>query len=276
MNFEGTGEKRMCSTISKTAQIAPTATVLDGVIIGENVVIGDGVWIDHGCIIRDNVRIGNNSRIGARCILGEYLQDFYRELHNGEHPLVIGENALIRSETIIYGDTTIGASFQSGHRVTIREHTRIGDHVSVGTLSDIQGYCTLEDYVHMHSNVHVGQQSIVHRFAWLFPYVVLTNDPQPPSMKMLGVEIGPFAVVSTGTVVLPGVHIGQDALVGAASVVTKDVPMETVVFGNPAKPHGSVRDIKDDEGQSTYPWRFHFERGMPWEGIGYETWKEQN
>ena len=128
----------------------------------------------------------------------------------------------------------------------------------------------------MHSNVHVGQQSIVHRFAWLFPYVVLTNDPQPPSMKMLGVEIGPFAVVSTGTVVLPGVHIGQDALIGAASVVTKDVPMETVVFGNPAKPHGSVRDIKDDEGQSTYPWRFHFERGMPWEGIGYETWKEEN
>ena len=130
----------MCSTISKTAQIAPTATILDGVTIGENVVIGDGVWIDRGCIIRDNVRIGNNSRIGARCILGEYLQDFYRELHNGEHPLVIGENALIRSETIIYGDTTIGTSFQSGHRVTLREHTRIGDHVSVGTLSDIQGY----------------------------------------------------------------------------------------------------------------------------------------
>ena len=94
MNSEGTGEKRMCSTISKTAQIAPTATILDGVTIGENVVIGDGVWIDRGCIIRDNVRIGNNSRIGARCILGEYLQDFYRELHKGEHPLVIGENAL--------------------------------------------------------------------------------------------------------------------------------------------------------------------------------------
>ena len=263
----------MSSIISKTAQIAPTATILDDVTIGENVVIGDGVWIDQGCIIRDNVRIGDNSRIGARCILGEYLQDFYRDLCNNEHPLIIGANALIRSETIIYGDTVIGADFQSGHRVTIREHTTIGDHVRVGTLSDIQGYCTLEDYAHLHSNVHIGQQSIVRRFAWLFPYVVLTNDTQPPSMEMRGVEIAPFAVVSTGTIVLPGVHIGRDALAGAASMVTKDVPVETVVFGNPAKPHGSVRDIKDDEGQPAHPWRFHFERGMPWEGIGYEAWE---
>ena len=266
----------MSSIISKTAQIAPTATILDDVTIGENVVIGDSVWIDRGCIIRDNVQIGDNSRIGARCILGEYLQDFYRDLCNNKHPLVIGANALIRSETIIYGDTVIGADFQSGHRVTIREHTTIGNHVRVGTLSDIQGYCTLEDYAHLHSNVHIGQQSIVRRFAWLFPYVVLTNDPQPPSMEMRGVEIAPFAVVSTGTIVLPGVHIGRDALVGAASVVTKDVPVETVVFGNPAKPHGSVRDIKNDEGQPAYPWRFHFERGMPWEGIGYEKWVSES
>lgn len=89
------------------------------------------------------------------------------------------------------------------------------------------------------------------------------------------VEIDPFAVVSTGSVVLPGVHIGHDALVGAASVVTKDVSAETVVFGNPAKPHGSVRNIKNKNGRSAYPWPANFERGMPWDGIGYEAWKTQ-
>lgn len=260
--------------ISKTARIAKTAIIHDDVTIGENVVIEDDVWIDQGCIIRDNVRIGKNSRIGARCILGEYLQDYYAGLHNGEHPLTIGEAALIRSETIIYGDTVIGADFQSGHRVTIRECTKIGDHVRVGTLSDIQGYCVLEDHAHLHSNVHVGQRSVIHSFVWLFPYVVLTNDPQPPSDVMCGVEIEPFAVISTGTIVLPGVRIGHDALVGAASVVTKDVMPETVVFGNPAKPRGSVREIKDKSGQPAYPWPTHFERGMPWEGVGYEVWKK--
>lgn len=263
------------NTISKTAQIAKTAIICDGVTIGENVVIGEGVWIDQGCIIRDNVRIGKNSRIGARCILGEYLQNFYTTLHNHKHPLVIGENALIRSDTIIYGDTVIGADFQSGHRVTIREQTKIGAHVRIGTLSDIQGYCVLEDYAHLHSNVHIAQQSKIHSFVWLFPYVVLTNDPQPPSMETCGVEIDEYAVVSTGSVVLPGVHIGRDALIGAASVVTRDVQAETVAFGNPAKPRGSVREIKNKEGNSAYPWPLNFSRGMPWDGIGYEIWENR-
>lgn len=263
------------STISKTAQIASDAIISEGAFIGENVVIESGSFIDIGCIIRDNVHIGKNSRIGARCILGEYLYDFYGDLENKYHPLVIGDNALIRSETIIYGDTTIGDHFQTGHRVTIREKAQIGSHVRVGTLSDIQGHCVIEDYVSLHSNVHVGQGSVIHRYVWLFPYVVLTNDPQPPSMMERGVEIDAFAVIATGTVVLPGIHIGQDALIGAGSTVTKDVPAETVAFGSPAKQRGSVRAILQQDGTPAYPWRNHFDRGMPWAGIGYDSWLAQ-
>lgn len=263
--------------IDDSAQISDTAVIGDQVTIGKNVVIEDHVFIDIGCIIRDNVRIGKGSRVGARCILGEYLADFYRDLHDSGHPLSIGENALIRSETIIYGDTVIGDSFQTGHRVTIREKAQIGSHVRIGTLSDIQGYCTIGNYVNLHSNVHISQASVLHDYVWIFPYVVLTNDPQPPSMQMQGVEIDSFAVVATKSIVLPGIHIGEDALIGAASVVTKDVPKETVAFGSPAKLHGSVCDIKDKKtGESVYPWRYHFERGMPWEGIGYEKWSGGN
>ena len=73
--------------------------------------------------------------------------------------------------------------------MTIRENSNIGEHVRIGTLSDIQGYCQIGNYVNMHSNVHVAQASIIHDYVWLFPYVVLTNDPQPPSMTTAGVEI---------------------------------------------------------------------------------------
>lgn len=194
-------------------------------------------------------------------------------MENHPHPLVIGENALIRSDTIIYGDSTIGAHFQTGHRVTIREGTHAGEHVRIGTLSDIQGHCEIGNYVNMHSNVHIGMMSKIHDYVWIFPYVVLTNDPQPPSERLLGVEIEEFAVVATMSIVLPGVHIGKDAMVGAGSVVTKNVTNETVVFGNPARPHGSIRDIRDADGKSTYPWRKHFDRGMPWTGVGYDVWK---
>lgn len=252
-------------------EIAESAVIMPGAIIGDDVVIEDGVFIDYHCIIRDHVTIKKGSRIGADCILGEYLADFYEDLTNKPHPLIIGEGSLIRSGTIIYGDNTLGDHLQTGHRVTIREQSQIGHHVRIGTLSDIQGFCTIGNYVNIHSNVHIGQGTIIEDFVWMFPYVITTNDPTPPSQQLSGVTIKRFAAVAAGSVLAPGVTIGEDALVGAGSTVTKDVPPETVVVGNPARSRGSVRNVRNHvTGEPVYPWRYTFERGMPWAGIGYE------
>lgn len=275
-------------------QIAESAVIADNVLIGENVRIGEGVtirpgciledniviedrvYLDYGTIVHDNVTIGSGSCIGERCILGEYTADFYADRVQKEHPLFIGHDSLIRSETIIYGDNHLGAYLQTGHRVTIREQADIGHHVRIGTLSDIQGYCEIQDYVNLHSNVHVGQHSVIKRFAWLFPYVVLTNDPNPPSNSLMGVTVEEYAVVATGTVVLPGKTIGEGALVGAASVVTHDVPANTVAAGNPAREKGGTERVKDAQtGAQVYPWPYTFDRGMPWQGMGYENWKQE-
>jgi acetyltransferase-like isoleucine patch superfamily enzyme len=256
-------------------KISKTATICEGVRIGKNVIIDDNVYIDCDVIIRDNVHIKKNSFIGARSILGEYLSDFFETRKNKMHSLTIGENAIIRSETIIYGENVIGDYFQTGHRVTIREYSVIGNHVRIGTLSDIQGCCEIQDYVSLHSNVHIGQKSLIKKYAWIFPYVVLTNDPTPPSMKMLGVTVGEFSVIATGAVLLPGVEVGKDALVGASSVVTKKVDDMMVVAGNPAKFLCKITDIKDtDNNCSIYPWRYTFSRGMPWNEMGYDKWEE--
>ncbi|WP_434640824.1 DapH/DapD/GlmU-related protein [Thermoanaerobacterium thermosaccharolyticum] len=253
--------------------ISKSAIIKEGVIIGENVTIEDNVYIDYGCIIRDNVHIKKGSFIGARSILGEYLVDFYNDRINKKHPLIIGENALIRTENVIYGDTIIGDNFQTGHKVTIRENTKIGNNVKIGTLSDIQHHVYIGNYVNIHSNVFVGEKSIIKDFVWLFPHVVLTNDPTPPSNKLLGVTIELFAVVAARSVVLPGIHINEDALVGAGAVVTKDVPKETVVAGNPAREICSIRKIKNKiTGEQVYPWRYTFKRDMPWEETDYDTW----
>lgn len=257
--------------------ISTSATIMEGVILGNNITIEDNVYVDYGVIIRDNVHIKKGTTIGARCILGEYLFDFYKNHINSCHPLVIGENGIIRSETIIYGDTVIGDFFQTGHRVTIREKTKIGNHVKVGTLSDIQGDCNIGNYVSMHSNVHIGQKSVIKDYAWIFPYVVLTNDPTPPSTKMMGVTIEEFAVVSTGSIILPGVRVERDSLIGAGAIVTKDVLEGKVYVGNPAKEICETSKIKDKEtGKEIYPWRYSFERGMPWMGVGYDKWEKEN
>ena len=81
----------------------------------------------------------------------------------------------------------------------------------------------------------------------------------------MGVTVSRFAVIATMTTVLPGLNIGEGSLVGAHSLVTKDVNANTVVAGSPAKYRGETKDIllDDKSGQAAYPWRFHFHRGYP-------------
>jgi len=244
--------------------------------IGRNVEIGQSVTIGCDCVIYDNVRIGDNTVIGPYCILGEPTMAFYRDASYDNAPLSIGPNSLLRAGTVLYAGSVFGEGFQTGGRVSIREGTKFGRHCRVGTLGDIQGLCEVGDYCSFHSNVHIGQLSSIGNFVWIFPYVVLTNDPNPPVGPMVGVRIDDFAAVATMSVILPGVHIGSDALVGAHALVRKDVPAEAVVVGNPARQIGTIHDIKGrPDGQAVYPWREHFDRGMPWEGIGYQAWNER-
>jgi acetyltransferase-like isoleucine patch superfamily enzyme len=245
--------------------------------LGKNVVIGKNVRIGDGTIIYDNVEIGDNSVIANDCVLGEPLNSYYHEKQYQNPNTIIGSGALIRSHSIIYAGSTFGENFQTGHRVTIRENCHFGKNCSVGTLSDVQGHCRLGNYCRLHSNVHIGQKSHIGDFVFIYPYVVLTNDPTPPSDLCIGPTIGNYSQIATMSVILPGVKIGEHALVGAGSIVTKDVADFSLFVGNPAKHITDVREIRDRKTQTShYPWPLNFSRGMPWDGIGYENWKAEN
>lgn len=259
--------------IDKTSQIGENVVIGHNCIIEANTKIGANTYIDSNTIIRRGTNIGANSFIGSNCIIGEYQMDSCLEKISKDNHLEIGKNALIRSGSVIYTNSIIGESFQTGHHITVREKSKIGNHVSVGTLSDIQGNCNIGNYVRMHSNVHVGQLSVIDDFVWIFPYVVLTNDPTPPSNDFVGVHIHPFAIVATGAIIMPGIDIQQDALVAAGCIVTKNVEPYSVVVGNPGKHRGDVRSIKSKlSKESIYPWRYYFDHYMPWENIGFDTW----
>ena len=237
-----------------------------------DVTIGNNVIIGHGSIIYPNVVIGGNTFIGPYSTLGEPTGSFYNEnsacveKHDFKRT-IIGPNSVIRSHSIIYEDVEIGEGFQSGHRITIREKTSIGIKCSVGTQTDIQDNVKIRDYVRVHSNVFMGQYTVIEDYAWIYPYVALTNDLHPPVYNPKGVTIKKYAVIATSSVILPGVVIGKNALVGAHSVVTKNVDDEMLVVGNPAKVRCSVRDIRDENGNQVYPWKDHLReyRGYPWQ-----------
>lgn len=245
------------------------------VSISPKAIIGNNVKIGDNSTIYDNVVIGDNSIISNDCILGEPLNDYYYQ-ENYENPKThIGNGTLIRSHTIIYAGCEFGDGFSTGHRVTIREFTKFGKNCRIGTVSDIQGYSKFGDYCWLHSNVHIGQKSTIGNFVFIYPYVVFTNDPTPPSEVCVGPTVGDFSQIAVFSVLLPGVKIGKHCLVGAGSVVGKDVEDFQLVLGSPAKFVKDVRVIKDRKtGEAHYPWPFRFDRGMPWMEIGFEQWNK--
>jgi acyl-[acyl carrier protein]--UDP-N-acetylglucosamine O-acyltransferase len=235
------------------AFIHPTAIVSPKAKLGKNVTIGQFTTI------YDNVTLGDDCEVGGYCELG-----VPNKFSRGE-PLVIGSGALIRSHSIFYEASSFGERLVTGHRVTVREKTIAGVNLQVGTLTDIQGSCRIGDYVRMHSNVHVGQHSTIGDYVWIFPYVVLTNDPHPPSDVMRGVTIEDYAVIATMTTVLPGVKVGKHALVGAHSLLGGDALPGKIYAGKAAEERGEVSAIrlKDGTRRPAYPWIKHFRRGYP-------------
>lgn len=243
-------------------KIHPTAIVEEGALIGE------GCEIGAYSVIRSSTVLGKNSTIASFCDIG------YANGSTGfVAPLIIGSGSLIRSHSVIYAGCDIGEKFTAGHRVTIRENTRAGIAFQVGTGSDIQGDCEFGDYVKLHSDVHVSKKSKVGNFVWLFPGVILTNDPVPPSETLRGVVIDDFAVLAVGVKVMPGIKIGMGSLIGAGSLLKINAEVGALYSGNPAKKIGLLDQLPlfTETGVPAYPWNRRFSRGYPEDLV--ESWK---
>jgi len=83
--------------------------------------------------------------------------------------------------------------------------------------------------------VYIPPLSKIGKNVFIGPAAVLTNDPYPPSQKMIGVIIKDGAVIGSRAVIKAGVTIGNNSVVAMGAVVTKDVPDNTVVAGVPAR-----------------------------------------
>jgi acetyltransferase-like isoleucine patch superfamily enzyme len=149
----------------------------------------------------------------------------------------IGENAVIRSGTILYCDVTIGNHFQSGHNVMIREKTQIGNRVGIGTSVVIEGNTIIGDDVSLQSMVYIPTDTVIGNKVFIGPNTVLTNDRYPPTRigGLKGPQIRDGAAIGANATLLPGVRIGEGALVAAGAIVTRDVPAYKLAIGAPAK-----------------------------------------
>jgi acetyltransferase-like isoleucine patch superfamily enzyme len=188
-----------------------------------------------------DVEVGNGLQADPQVILG------YTPSRPVEGRLVVGPHARLRSGTVLYAGSVIGARFETGHNVVVREQCRIGDDVCVWSGTVIDYACRLGHGVKVHCNCYLAQFTEIGDEAFLAPGVTIANDLYPgdatSAAVMSGPSIGRGAQIGVNVTILPFVRIGAGALIGAGATVTRDVPDRAVAYGNPAVVRGSVDEL---------------------------------
>lgn len=224
--------------------ISQTAIIHDGAIVSKKAFIGEYVVIYPNVVIRDGVEVMDHAVIGK---LPKMASTSKRKVQRDYRQTVIGENSIISTGAVIYTDVMIGKGTLIGDNASIRESCRIGDGCIVARNVSINYNTKVGDATKILDNAHITGNMVIEDHVFISTLVATTND------NLIGKgeysderEKGPYikrgATIGAAANLLPGVMIGENALVGAGSVVTKDVPDGKVVMGVPAK---VVRDIDD-------------------------------
>ena len=196
--------------------------------------------VDKNCIIFKNVIIGEGSIIEGPSIIGKPA----RGNADGQSETKIGKNSTIRPFTTIYHGTITGDYFQTGQGVSIREDNLIENNVSIGTNTVLEFGSRIDDFTRIHSNCFLEMVEIG-KNVFIGPNVVFTNDRNPRSgviRDLTGISwsIGKGSSIGASSTIMSDINIGKYAMVGANSLVTKDVPNHGLVYGSPAKLMGYV------------------------------------
>ena len=152
-------------------------------------------------------------------------------------PLRICDYAVIRSGTVIYANTTIGHRFQCGHHVLIRAEVTIGDRCVVHHKATLEGRIRIGHGVKIMAHVYIPSGTLIGSMVFIGPGTTFLNDkyPRRRAARVEGARIEDHVTIGGGATILPGVRIGRNAFVGAGSLVSKDVPSDTLACGVPAR-----------------------------------------
>ena len=147
-------------------------------------------------------------------------------------------------------DNHIGENVKLGERTKIWHFTYIGDHTTIGNNTQIGSLTHIDHHVKIGSGcriqgmVYIPPKTIIHDNVFIGPGVIFTNDPYPPSNRLVGVTVESNAVIGASAVIKAGVSIGEGAVVGMGAVVCYDVESGMVVYGVPASSKYSLDEYR--------------------------------
>jgi len=132
-------------------------------------------------------------------------------------------------------DAKLGKNVRIWHYAYVGSKSQIGDGVKIGSLAHVDYDVRVGSGTKIEGLAYIPPLSRIGKNVFIGPAAVLTNDPYPPSKKMIGVIIEDNAVIGARAVIRAGVRVGKGAVVAMGAVVTKDVPPGKVVMGVPAR-----------------------------------------
>lgn len=172
-----------------------------------------------------------------------------RYSHLLSHPISpyasFGTGIRLGEGVIIEEGCFIGHNAIIGHHCVLRPLTRIGQDCVIGHLTIFEGDVSIGDRVLIHAQCHITMGVVIEDDVFIAPFFCGANTPRIVHGRGYDLEIKPYKIkraarIAIGVIVLPGVTIGENSLIGAGSVVTHDVPNGEIWFGNPATKHGNV------------------------------------
>lgn len=214
--------------------IAGTAVISPRVTLGERITIGFGAVIYPHTTIADGVYIGDNAVIGRPTM----RPGMKSELNVGVR---IGRDSVIGSSVTLYEGVKIGERVLIGDGVRLRERCSIHDDCIVGSNSTFQrDVIMLEgsrviDLSHMTNDVIIGRGAFVSTGVLTMDDDSFAGNNPNGDTRLNPPHIWHGASVGGGAILLPGVNVGENGVVAAGAVVTRNVPDGATVMGVPAK-----------------------------------------
>lgn len=222
--------------VDAQAKVHHTAVIEEGVVLGKEVEIGPFVVVYSGTNLGDGVRVGAHAVLGQRPVKAKSSTLKMTELPS----LVVGAGTTIGVGAVVYAGTTVGKDCFFADGAQVRERCEIGERIIVGHAATVENDCQVGDRTRIQTGAYITAYSVLEEDIFIAPMVTTTNDnymgrTEARFAATKGITAKKGSRIGGNAVILPGVTIGQEAMVAAGAVVTKDVPAYAKVMGIPAR-----------------------------------------
>jgi len=226
----------MGSHIHPTCQIGAGTRYGHNTVISENVRIGNNCQIGHGVVIHPDTVIGNDVRIDDNTIVGKLpMKAALSAITRDQQlpPCEIEDGCLVGALSVLYRGCKLRTKVMVADLASIREEVELGEYTIVGRGVTVENKVKIGKRCKLETEAYITALSEIEDGCFIAPEVTFTND------NFLGRTKERFKFhkgrIGAHVTVLPGITIGEDALVAAGSVVTRDVPAKKLVMGSPAR-----------------------------------------